>query len=88
MEEKNKPEVKVKPKKEIKTKSNRVYGKDWIFSGQSKGFPNTLDIRYKKDLKLQESSRKNKKKKEGEVGNTPKTLFRKTVSLRKPKMLD
>ena len=55
MEEKNKPEVKVKPKKEIKTKSNRVYGKDWIFSGQSKGFPNTLDIRYEKDLKLQKS---------------------------------
>jgi len=77
MEEKHKPEVKVKPKKEIKIKSNRVYGKDWIFSGQSKGFPNTLDIRYKKDLKLQESSRKKKK-----IGNMPKTL------LRKPKMLD
>ena len=61
MEEKNKPEVKVKPKKEIKIKSNRVYGKDWIFSGQSKGFPNTLDIRYKKDLKLQESQKKKRK---------------------------
>ena len=80
MEEKNKPEVKVKPKKEIKIKSNRVYGKDWIFSGQSKGFPNTLDIRYKKDLKLQESSRKNKKK--IGTGTMPKTL------LRKPEMLD
>ena len=78
MEEKNKPEVKVKPKKEIKIKPKRIYGKDWIFSGQSKGFPNTLDIRYKKDLKLQESSRKNKKK----IGNMPKTL------LRKPEMLD
>jgi hypothetical protein len=77
MEEKNKPEVKVKPKKEIKTKSNRVYGKDWIFSGQSKNFPRLLDIRYEKDLKLQESSRKKKK-----IGNMPKTL------LRKPKMLD
>ena len=77
MEEKNKPEVKVKPKKEIKIKSNRVYGKDWIFSGQSKGFPNTLDIRYKKDLKLQKSSRKKRGK-----TSTPKTL------LRKPKMLD
>ena len=61
MEEKNKPEVKVKPKKENKIKSNRVYGKDWIFSGQSKGFPNTLDIRYKKDLKLQESQKKKRK---------------------------
>ena len=77
MEEKSKPEVRVKPKKEIKIKSNRVYGKDWIFSGQSKGFPNTLDIRYKKDLKLQKSSRKKRGK-----TSTPKTL------LRKPKMLD
>ena len=58
MEEKLKKEVKVKSKKEIKTKSNRVYGKDWIFSGQSKGFPNTLDIRYEKDLKLQKSLKK------------------------------
>ena len=61
MEEKNKPEVKVKPKKEIKIKPKRIYGKDWIFSGQSKGFPNTLDIRYKKDLKLQESQKKKRK---------------------------
>ena len=64
--------------KSLKQKGqNRVYGKDWLFSGQSKGFPNTLDIRYKKDLKLQESSRKKKK-----IGNMPKTL------LRKPEMLD
>ena len=75
MEEKNTPEVKVKPKKEIKTKSNRVYGKDWIFSGQSKNFPKLLDIRYEKDLKLQKKKRKR-------VGGIPKTL------LRKPKMLD
>jgi hypothetical protein len=85
MEEKLKKEVKVKPKKEIKIKSNRVYGKDWIFSGQSKNFPRLLDIRYEKDLKLQESSRKKKMKK---IGIMPKTLFRKTVSLRKPEMLD
>ena len=65
------------PKKKVKEKK-RIYGKDWIFSGQSKGFPRLLDIRYEKDLKLQESSRKNKKK----VGNMPKTL------LRKPKILD
>ena len=78
MEEKNKPEVKVKPKKEIKIKPKRIYGKDWIFSGQSKNFPRLLDVRYEKDLKLQESSRKNKKK----IGTMPKTL------LRKPKMLD
>ena len=78
MEEKNKPEVKVKPKKEIKIKPKRIYGKDWIFSGQSKNFPRLLDIRYEKDLKLQESSRKNKKK----IGAMPKTL------LRNPKMLD
>ena len=82
MEEKSKPEVRVKPKKEIKIKSNRVYGKDWIFSGQSKGFPNTLDIRYKKDLKLQESSRKNKKKIGKVLKHMTKTL------LRKPKILD
>ena len=78
MEEKPKKEIKVKPPKEVKTKSNRVYGKDWLFSGQSKNFPRLLDIRYEKDLKLQKSSRKNKKK----VGNMPKTL------LRKPEMLD
>ena len=76
-----------KPKKEVKEKK-RVYGKDWLFSGQSKNFPRLLDIRYEKDLKLQESSRKKKKKKEGEVGNMPKTLFRKAVSPRKPKILD
>ena len=62
--------------KSLKQKGqNRVYGKDWLFSGQSKGFPNTLDIRYEKDLKLQKSLRKKR-------GNMPKTL------LRKPKMLD
>ena len=75
MEEKPKKEVKVKPLKEVKTKSNRVYGKDWIFSGQSKNFPKLLDIRYEKDLKLQKNKRKR-------VGGIPKTL------LRKPKMLD
>ena len=52
MEQKPKKKIKLKPKKEIKTK-NRVYGKDWLFSGQSKGFPKLLDIRYEKDLKLQ-----------------------------------
>ena len=80
MEEKNKPEVKVKPKKEIKIKPKRIYGKDWIFSGQSKNFPRLLDVRYEKDLKLQESSRKNKKK--IGTGTMPKTL------LLKPEMLD
>ena len=75
MEEKHKLKVKVKPKKKVNVK---VYGKDWLFSGQSKNFPKILDIRYEKDLKLQKSSRKNKKK----VGNMPKTL------LRKPKILD
>ena len=64
--------------KSLKQKGqNRVYGKDWLFSGQSKGFPNTLDIRYKKDLKLQKSSRKKRGK-----TSTPKTL------LRRAKMLD
>ena len=52
MEQKPKKKIKIKPKKEIKTK-NRVYGKDWLFSGQSKGFPKLLDVRYEKDLKLQ-----------------------------------
>ena len=75
MEETPKKEVKVKPLKEVKTKSNRVYGKDWIFSGQSKNFPKLLDIRYEKDLKLQKKKRKR-------IGGIPKTL------LRKPKMLD
>ena len=28
---------------------------DALFSGQSKGYPKTLDIRYEKDLKLQKS---------------------------------
>ena len=72
MKQKHKPEVKVKPKKETNVK---VYGKDWLFSGQSKGFPKLLDIRYEKDLKLQESLKKKRK-------IMPKTL------LRKPKMLD
>ena len=77
MEEKNKPEVKVKPKKEIKIKPKRIYGKDWIFSGQSKNFPRLLDVRYEKDLKLQESLRKKR----------GKTIMPQTL-LRKPKMLD
>ena len=78
MEEKPKKEVKVKPLKEVKTKSNRVYGKDWIFSGQSKNFPKLLDIRYEKDLKLQE-----RQKKKREFSNLKKNYI-----LRKPKMLD
>jgi len=73
--------------KSLKQKGqNRVYGKDWIFSGQSKGFPNTLDIRYEKDLKLQESS----KKKKGKTLIT-KSLPRKVRNIiipRKPKILD
>ena len=95
MEEKNKPEVKVKPKKEIKIKSNRVYGKDWIFSGQSKGFPNTLDIRYEKDLKLQKSLRKKSKEKKGRKKSIS-GILRSTHVMgpshvlvpKKPKMLD
>ena len=75
MEQKPKKTIKVKPKKKVRTKPNRVYGKDWLFSGQSKNFPNLLDIRYEKDLKLQESQKKKRK-------IMPKTL------LRKPKMLD
>jgi hypothetical protein len=77
MEQKPKKKIKVKPLKEVRTKPNRVHGKDWLFSGQSKNFPRLLDIRYEKDLKLQESLRKKR-------GKTimPKTLFR------KPKMLD
>ena len=64
--------------KSLKQKGqNRVYGKDWLFSGQSKGFPKTLDIRYEKDLKLQESLRKKR----------GKTIMPQTL-LRKPKMLD
>ena len=64
MEQKYKPEVKVKPKKEANMK---VYGKDWLFSGQSKNFPNLLDIRYEKDLKLQESQKKKRSKKGGKI---------------------
>ena len=44
-----------KSKKKVNIK---VYGKDWLFSGQSKGFPNTLDIRYEKDLKLKHKKRR------------------------------
>jgi len=86
--------------KSLKQKGqNRVYGKDWLFSGQSKGFPNTLDIRYKKDLKLQESSRKKSKEKKGgkssisgilratHVMESKGVLVPKTL-LRKPKILD
>ena len=57
MEEKPKKKIRVKLPKEVRTKPNRVYGKDWLFSGQSKGFPKLLDVRYEKDFKLQESSR-------------------------------
>ena len=64
MKQKHKPEVKVKPKKETNVK---VYGKDWLFSGQSKGFPKLLDIRYEKDLKLQESLKKKRSKKGGKI---------------------
>jgi hypothetical protein len=67
MEQKHKPEVKVKPKKEVRTKPNRVYGKDWLFSGQSKGFPKLLDIRYEKDLKFQKSQKKKRSKKGGKI---------------------
>ena len=66
MEQKPKKKIKLKPKKEIKTKI-RVYGKDWLFSGQSKGFPNLLDIRYEKDLKLQEQLKKKTRKKGGKI---------------------
>ena len=72
MEQKPKKKIKVKPKKEANVK---VYGKDWLFSGQSKNFPKLLDIRYEKDLKFQESQKKKRK-------IMPKTL------LRKPEMLD
>ena len=44
-----------KPKKkpEIRTKKDSV-----MYSGQSKGYPNTLDIRYAKDLALQNKLKK------------------------------
>ena len=47
-----------KPKKkpEIRTKKDSV-----MYSGQSKGYPNTLDIRYAKDLALQNKLKKNHK---------------------------
>ena len=67
MEEKPKKKIKVKSPKEVKTKPNRVYGKDWLFSGQSKGFPKLLDIRYEKDLKLQEQLKKKRSKKGGKI---------------------
>mgnify|MGYP003146089595 CR=1 FL=1 len=67
MEQKPKKTIKVKPKKKVRTKPNRVYGKDWLFSGQSKNFPNLLDIRYEKDLKLQESQKKKRSKKGGKI---------------------
>jgi hypothetical protein len=37
---------------------NRVFGKDWQFSGESKNFPQLLDIRYEKDYKLSLKSKK------------------------------
>ena len=37
---------------------NRVIGKDWQFSGESKNFPQLLDIRYEKDYKLSLKSKK------------------------------
>jgi len=43
----------------IKMQSNRVYGKNWLYSGKSKNYPQLLDIRYEKDYKLQK--KKNKK---------------------------
>ena len=67
MEQKPKKTIKVKPKKKVRTKPNRVYGKDWLFSGQSKNFPNLLDIRYEKDLKLQEQLKKKTRKKGGKI---------------------
>jgi hypothetical protein len=44
-----------KPKKkpEVKTRKDSV-----MYSGQSKGYPNTLDIRYAKDLALQKKLKK------------------------------
>jgi hypothetical protein len=44
-----------KPKKkpEVKTRKDSV-----MYSGQSKGYPNTLDIRYAKDLALQNKLKK------------------------------
>jgi hypothetical protein len=67
MEEKPKKKIKVKLPKEVRTKPNRVYGKDWLFSGQSKGFPKLLDIRYEKDLKFQKSQKKKRSKKGGKI---------------------
>ena len=49
-----------------------------LFSGQSRGYPKTLDIRYEKDLKLQERQKKKRK-----FSN-----LKKDYNLRKPKMLD
>tara|TARA_R100000008_G_C3509305_1_gene127961 strand:- start:307 stop:498 length:192 start_codon:yes stop_codon:yes gene_type:complete len=42
-----------------KMQSNRVYGKDWLYSGKSKNYPQLLDIRYEKDYKLQKKNKKN-----------------------------
>ena len=53
-----------KSKKQVNVK---VYGKDWLFSGQSKNFPKLLDIRYEKDLKFQESQKKKRSKKGGKI---------------------
>tara|TARA_R100001463_G_scaffold23085_2_gene55273 strand:- start:247 stop:423 length:177 start_codon:yes stop_codon:yes gene_type:complete len=39
-------------------KSNRVHGENWLYSGQSKNYPQLLDIRYEKDYKLSQKSKK------------------------------
>ena len=60
-------------------KSNRVHGENWLYSGESKNYPQLLDIRYEKDYKLR--SGKIFKKKGGHI-----KTYAKGGGVRKPKM--
>ena len=60
MKEKKFKKLPLKDSSNIKMKSNnRVYGKNWLYSGKSKNYPELLDIRYEKDYKLQKKNKKN-----------------------------
>lgn len=50
-----KRKVKEKNPQGVRTRKDSV-----MYSGQSKGYPKTLDVRYAKDAKLQEQRKKNK----------------------------
>tara|TARA_R110002072_G_scaffold2945_1_gene22593 strand:- start:68 stop:289 length:222 start_codon:yes stop_codon:yes gene_type:complete len=48
-----KPKVRKKNPQGIRTRKDSI-----MYSGQSKGYPDTLDVRYAKDAKLQERRKK------------------------------